>query len=170
MTIDTVCSSSAVAIHQAVQSLRSGESGVAVAAGSNLILGPENYISESRLKMLSPTGRSRMWDKNADGYARGEGVAAIVLKTLSAALRDGDHIECLIRETGVNQDGRTKGITMLSASAQASLICQTYAKAGLDPRKFSDRCHFFEAHGKHEFNAVRFAVFLIEFRDRNSHW
>ena len=150
MTIDTACSSSLVAIHQAVQSLRSGESRVAVAAGSNLILGPENYVTESKLKMLSPTGRSRMWDKDADGYARGEGVAAIVLKTLSAALRDCDHIECLIRETGVNQDGRTKGITMPSASAQASLIRQTYAKAGLDPRKPSDRCQFFEAHGKHK--------------------
>lgn len=61
------------------------------------------YIAESNLNMLSPTGRSRMWDAGADGYARGEGVGAVVLKTLSAALRDGDHIECLIRETGINQ-------------------------------------------------------------------
>ena len=149
MTIDTACSSSLVAVHQAVQSLRNGESRVAVAAGSNLILGPENYIAESKLKMLSPTGRSRMWDKDADGYARGEGVAAVVLKTLSAALADGDHIECLIRETGVNQDGRTRGITMPSATAQTSLIRETYARAGLDPLKASDRCQYFEAHGKH---------------------
>ena len=161
MTIDTACSSSLVAIHQAVQSLRSGESRLAVAAGSNLILGPENYITESKLKMLSPTGRCRMWDNDADGYARGEGVAAIVLKTLSAALRDCDHIECLIRETGVNQDGRTKGITMPSASAQASLIRQTYAKAGLDPRNPSDRCQFFEAHGKHKYNIIDLAELLI---------
>lgn len=148
MTIDTACSSSLVAVHQAVQSLRSGESKMAVAAGSNLILGPENYIAESKLKMLSPTGRSRMWDKDADGYARGEGVAAVVLKTLSAAVADGDHIECLIRETGVNQDGRTRGITMPSAIAQTSLIRDTYARAGLDPYKASDRCQYFEAHGK----------------------
>lgn len=95
---------------------------MAVAAGSNLILEPENYTAESKLKMLSPTGRSRMWDNGADGYARGEGVAAVVLKTLSVALEDGDHIECLIRETSIDQDGRTKGITMPSATAQASLI------------------------------------------------
>ena len=147
MTIDTACSSSLVAVHLAVQSLRAGEAHLAVAAGSNLILGPENYIAESKLKMLSPTGRSRMWDKDADGYARGEGIAAVVLKTLSAALEDGDHIECLIRETGVNQDGRTRGITMPSATAQTSLIRDTYAKAGLDTNRPSDRCQYFEAHG-----------------------
>ena len=147
MTIDTACSSSLVAVHLAVQSLRAGEARLAVAAGSNLILGPENYIAESKLKMLSPTGRSRMWDKDADGYARGEGIAAVVLKTLSAALEDGDHIECLIRETGVNQDGRTRGITMPSATAQTSLIRDTYARAGLDASRPTDRCQYFEAHG-----------------------
>lgn len=103
MTIDTACSSSLIAVHQAAQVLRAGDCRVAVAAGSNLILGPEPYIAESKLKMLSPTGRSRMWDADADGYARGDGVAAVVLKTLSAALEDGDQIECLIRETGTNQ-------------------------------------------------------------------
>lgn len=105
------------------------------------------YIAESNLNMLSPTGRSRMWDANADGYARGEGIASVVLKTLSAALADGDTIECLIRETGVNQDGRTTGITMPSSAAQASLIRQTYARAGLDLTKQADRPQFFEAHG-----------------------
>lgn len=105
------------------------------------------YIAESNLNMLSPTGRSRMWDAGADGYARGEGVGALVLKTLSAALRDGDHIECLIRETGVNQDGRTPGITMPSSIAQAALIRDTYARAGLDPTKKEERCQYFEAHG-----------------------
>lgn len=63
------------------------------------------YIAESKLAMLSPTGRSQMWDAKADGYARGDGVAAVVLETLSAALADGDHIECIIRKTGVNQVG-----------------------------------------------------------------
>ncbi|KAF2182988.1 beta-ketoacyl synthase domain-containing protein [Zopfia rhizophila CBS 207.26] len=147
ITIDTACSSSLVALHQAVQALRIGDSKVALACGSNLLLGPENYVAESKLKMLSPDSRSMMWDEDANGYARGDGVAAVVLKTLSAAIADGDQIECLIRETGVNHDGRTNGITMPSATAQAALIRQTYAKAGLDPRKEQDRCQYFEAHG-----------------------
>lgn len=147
VTLDTACSSSLVAVHMAVQSLRNGEVNVAVAAGANLILGPEMYISESKLHMLSPTGRSRMWDADADGYARGEGFSAVILKPLSRALADGDHIECIIRETGVNQDGRTKGITMPNAASQISLIRRTYERAGLDWRTESDRPQFFEAHG-----------------------
>ena len=148
MTIDTACSSSLVAVHQAVQLLRSGDgTDLAVAAGSNLLLNPDQYIAESKLKMLSPDGRSRMWDSQANGYARGDGVAAVLLKTLSQALKDGDHIECLIRETQINQDGKTKGITMPSATAQAALIRATYKKAGLDLRKKHDHPQFFEAHG-----------------------
>lgn len=107
-----------------------------------------------------------MWDESADGYARGvrdfqnlkksvmliysckqEGVASIVLKTLSQALQDCDSIECIIRETGVNQDGRTAGITMPSHKAQESLIHDTYMKAGLDLSEPHNRCQFFEAHG-----------------------
>ncbi|EEP78969.1 hypothetical protein UREG_03815 [Uncinocarpus reesii 1704] len=147
MTIDTACSSSLVAVHQAVQLLRSGESDLAVAAGANLIICPELYIGESKLKMLSPSSRSRMWDIDADGYARGDGVAAVILKKLSRAIEDGDHIECIIRESGVNQDGRTKGITMPNELAQMDLIARTYAKAGLDPHNKEERCQYFEAHG-----------------------
>jgi acyl transferase domain-containing protein/NADP-dependent 3-hydroxy acid dehydrogenase YdfG/acyl carrier protein len=147
MTIDTACSSSLVAVHQAVQTLRNGEASVAVAAGVNIILGPEMYIAESKLHMLSPSGRCQMWDADADGYARGEGFAAIILKTLSQALHDGDHIECIIRETGVGQDGRTPGITMPGVSSQAALIRETYQRAGLDLSKGVDRPQYFEAHG-----------------------
>lgn len=88
-----------------------------------------------------------MWDESADGYARGEGFASVVLKTLKNAIADGDHIECVIRGTGVNQDGRTPGITMPSAISQAALIRSTYARAGLDVSKLEDRCQYFEAHG-----------------------
>ncbi|KAI5918389.1 hypothetical protein F4810DRAFT_715562 [Camillea tinctor] len=148
MTIDTACSSSLIAVHQGVTALRTGESRVAVACGTQVILNPETFIVESKLSMLSPTGRSRMWDADADGYARGEGVAAVILKRLSDAIADGDHIESIIRETGTNQDGHTSGITMPSTDAQAALIRQTYARAGLDPENNpADRPQFFEAHG-----------------------
>ncbi|KAK4500047.1 hypothetical protein PRZ48_008233 [Zasmidium cellare] len=147
MTIDTACSSSLIAVHQGVQALRSGETRVAVACGTQIILGPEVFIFESKMRMLSPTGRSRMWDADADGYARGEGVAAIVLKRLSDAIADGDHIECIIRETGANQDGYSNGITVPSTDAQAALIRKTYARAGLDLSDARDHPQFFEAHG-----------------------
>jgi hybrid polyketide synthase/nonribosomal peptide synthetase ACE1 len=148
LTIDTACSSSLIAVHQGVQALRSGDSRVAVACGTQVILGPEVFVSESSMSMLSPTGRSRMWDAGADGYARGEGVASIVLKRLSDAIADGDHIQCLIRGTGVNQDGRSSGLTVPSSGSQAALIRSTYQKAGLDPQsRPQDKPQFFEAHG-----------------------
>ncbi|KAH8896398.1 putative polyketide synthase [Thozetella sp. PMI_491] len=128
MTIDTACSSSLVAVHLAIQQLRTGASQVAVAAGSNLILGPTPFVT-------------------ANGYARGEGIAAVVLKTLAQAIADGDTIECVIRESGVNQDGKTPGITMPSPAAQEALIRQVYEAAGLDVTKPEDRCQYFEAHG-----------------------
>ncbi|KAH9810134.1 Hybrid NRPS-PK synthetase [Teratosphaeria destructans] len=147
VTINTACSSSLVALHFAVQSLRSGESTAAIVGGVNLIFDSAAYISESKLHMLSPTSRSSMWDSGADGYARGEGVSALMVKTLSQALADGDHIECIVRETGMNQDGRTTGMTMPSGDAQACLIRETYARAGLDLGLKSDRPQYFEAHG-----------------------
>ena len=95
--------------------------------------------------LLIPT--PTVWDANADGYARGEGVAVVILKRLSDAIADGNHIECVIRETGINQDGRSTGLTVPSSEAQADLIRQTYRKAGLDIRNPNDRPQFFEAHG-----------------------
>ncbi|KAK3693043.1 polyketide synthase module [Podospora appendiculata] len=145
MTVDTACSSSLVCLHLAVQSLRNGECESAIVAGSNIILDPVIFEAESSLHMLSKDSRSRMWDSSANGYARGEGAASLVLKTLSQALRDGDHIESLIRHTAVNSDGRTKGITMPSPSAQTAVIRKTYLDSGLDP--VADRPKFFESHG-----------------------
>ncbi|ETS80942.1 hypothetical protein PFICI_08471 [Pestalotiopsis fici W106-1] len=147
MTIDTACSSSLVALHQAVLSLRSGEVPMACVTGVNLMITPEQFLVESSLHMLSPTGKSRMWDQTADGYARGEGVAAILIKPLSRALQDGDEILGLIRQTGVNSDGRTPGITMPNPGAQESLIRSTYLASGLDPQCPEDQCQYFEAHG-----------------------
>ncbi|KAJ9296558.1 hypothetical protein DTO271G3_5256 [Paecilomyces variotii] len=137
--------SSLVALHQAVQSLQLGEATSAVVGGVNLIFDAIMYVAESKLHMLSPDSQSRMWDKTANGYARGEGAAAILLKPLSQALRDNDHIEALIRGSGINSDGQSPGITMPAAAAQAALIRNTYQRAGLDPVK--DRCQYFECHG-----------------------
>ncbi|KAI1205247.1 uncharacterized protein F4807DRAFT_471239 [Annulohypoxylon truncatum] len=167
MTVDTACSSSMVALDQAVQVLRSGKSKMAVAAGANLILTPVMHINEASLGMLSPSGRCAMWDTSADGYTRGEGIAAVFVKTLSQALADNDPIQCILRETGVNQDGRTPGLTMPSSSAQAQLIRDCYARVGLDPvNNPQDRPQFFQAHGTgtqagdpQEANAISTAFF-----------
>ncbi|GKZ39249.1 hypothetical protein AbraIFM66950_012172, partial [Aspergillus brasiliensis] len=147
VTVDTACSSSLVALHHAVQQLRTGSSQLAIAAGANLLLDGRPFIGFSNLGMLSPTGSCKMWDTSADGYARGEGILALLLKPLSRALADGDHIQCVIRETGVNHDGRTSGITLPSASAQVNLIQDVYRRAGLDPTHPRDRPQYIEAHG-----------------------
>lgn len=107
----------------------------------------EMFVTFSKMTLLSPTGQSRMWDADANGYARGDGIATVILKKLSDAIADGDHIECLIRETGVNQDGKTNGITVPSSEAQAALVRSTYARAGLDLSDPKDWPQFFEAHG-----------------------
>lgn len=112
MTIDTACSSSLSALHHAVQQLRTGHSRVAVVTAANLIFDVGTFIAMSNFTMLSPDSECRMWDASANGYARGDGVAAIILKTREAAEADGDHIECIIRETALNQDGRSLGPTM----------------------------------------------------------
>ncbi|KAF9895148.1 hypothetical protein FE257_000050 [Aspergillus nanangensis] len=147
VVIDTACSSSMVALHQACTTLQQRESSLCIAAGANLMPGPNIFISTTKIQMLSPTGRSRMWDAQADGYARGEAITAVALKRLSDAIADGDHIECVIRATGTNQDGRTMGLTMPSSVSQLQLIQSTYARAGLDPRDPEQRCQYFEAHG-----------------------
>ncbi|KAI0377622.1 hypothetical protein F5Y04DRAFT_291685 [Hypomontagnella monticulosa] len=147
LALDTACSSGLLALHLAVQSLRAGEAKVAVVAATNMLLGPEAFIGLGQLHMLSPTGKSYMWDASADGFTRGEGIAALILKPLSQALADNDHIESIVRNTGTNQDGRTRGITLPSAEAQTELIRSTYAKCGLDLTTPEGRPQFFEAHG-----------------------
>jgi hybrid polyketide synthase/nonribosomal peptide synthetase ACE1 len=117
-------------------------------SNSLLLISAAMFISESNLGMLSSSGRCAMWDASADGYARGEGVAAVIIKTLSQALADNDPIQCIIRGTAVNQDGRTSGLTAPSGRAQAALISECYRGAGLDPVNcLSDRPQYCHAHG-----------------------
>ncbi|KAL1634456.1 Type I Iterative PKS [Diplodia intermedia] len=143
LSLDTACSSSLVALHLACQSLRSGEVPTALVGGTNLILMPEMQIAMTSLHFLSPDSKSQSFDHKANGYARGEGAAVVVLKPLADAIRDGNTIRAVIRGTGVNQDGKTPGITLPSAKAQEDLIRATYAQAGLDMASTA----YFEAHG-----------------------
>ncbi|KAH6677568.1 putative lovastatin nonaketide synthase [Halenospora varia] len=143
MTIDTACSSSLVAMHLAIQGLRNGESKVAIVGGANYILQPELSRGLSALHFISPDGKCHSFDERANGYGRGEGTGVLILKPLSEALKDNDTIRAVIRGSGLNQDGKTPGITMPSRDAQADLIKSTYAAAGLD----FDQTAYFEAHG-----------------------
>ncbi|KAE8150832.1 putative polyketide synthase [Aspergillus avenaceus] len=143
ITFDTACSSSLVALHLACQSIRAGETKCAMVGGTNLILMPELQTAMASLHFLSPDGKSQAFDHKANGYARGEGAAVIVIKPLADAIKDGNTIRAIIRATGVNQDGKTPGITLPSAQAQEDLIRSTYAAAGLP----FDQTGYFEAHG-----------------------
>ncbi|KAG8531947.1 Type I Iterative PKS [Bacidia gigantensis] len=144
MTIDTACSSGMVAVDLACNGIWSGQSKMAIAAGANVIFTPELNIALSNMSFLSPDAKCYSFDHRANGYARGEGYGVLVLKPVSQAIQDGDTIRALIRSTGLNQDGHTHGgITQPSKDLQASLIRETYQKAGLD----MERTRFFEAHG-----------------------
>ncbi|MBV8886873.1 MAG: type I polyketide synthase [Chroococcidiopsidaceae cyanobacterium CP_BM_RX_35] len=143
MAIDTACSSSLVAVHLACQSLRNGECNHALAGGVNLILSPENTIALSHAKMLSPDGRCKTFDADADGIGRGEGCGILVLKRLSDAVKDGDNTLALIRGSAVNQDGTSSGFTVPNKAAQETLIRQALARAKVQPSEVD----YVEAHG-----------------------
>ncbi|KAH0433744.1 hypothetical protein CcaCcLH18_05731 [Colletotrichum camelliae] len=107
------------------------ESKMAIAGASSTMLSPDLFVAMSTLGLVGKTGKCYAWDSRAEGYGRGEGVAALLLKPLSAALADGDHIHSIIRDIGLNQDGRTATITSPSLEAQVELIKACYARAGL---------------------------------------
>ncbi|KAL2167896.1 hypothetical protein VTG60DRAFT_683 [Thermothelomyces hinnuleus] len=132
MTIDTGCSAGLVALHQGCQSIRSGESDLSVIGASNVMLSQDLFIGLTTLGAAGPSGRCYAWDERAHGYGRGEGVAVLILKPLDAALRDGDRVHAVIRESGVNQDGKTNTVTSPSMEAQIKLIESCYKRAGLN--------------------------------------
>ncbi|MEV6971950.1 amino acid adenylation domain-containing protein [Kitasatospora sp. NPDC093806] len=143
VSLDTACSSSLVAVHLAAQSLQRGEVDLALAGGTLLHIAPQYTIAETKGGFLSPQGRSRTFDAAADGYVRAEGVAVVALKRLSDALRDGDPIHAVVIGSGVNQDGRTNGITVPNPDAQVTLIERVCAEAGITPGDLQ----YVEAHG-----------------------
>ena len=133
LTIDTACSSSMVAVHLACKSLWDGECELAVAGGVNLILVPEVFASFAKTGLLSPDGRCKAFDAQADGYVRGEGAGMLALKPLSSAMADGDPIYAVIRGGAVNQDGRTNGLTAPNRLAQEAVLRAAYRQAGVSP-------------------------------------
>ncbi|WP_280453669.1 type I polyketide synthase [Nocardia brasiliensis] len=143
LTIDTACSSSLVALHQAVLALEAGECAAALVGGANAMLRPEAYISMCKGRFLSVDGRCKTFDAAADGYGRGEGAGAILLKPLEVALRDGDRGYAVVRGSGVNQDGRTLAIPVPNPQAQQALARRVHRLADVEPHQIG----YVEAHG-----------------------
>lgn len=132
MTIDTGCSSGLTSVHQACQSLYSGEADVSVVTAAEVMLNRDMLVLMKHQGVLGPEGKCFAWDERAHGYGRGEGVGTLVLKPLDAALRDGNNVHAVIRQIGLNQDGKTTTITSPSMEAQRKLIQECYHRAGLD--------------------------------------
>ncbi|MBB3811108.1 beta-ketoacyl synthase N-terminal-like domain-containing protein [Pseudochelatococcus contaminans] len=129
-SIDTACSSSLVAIHRAAQALRDGECELAIVGGVNLLLGPELFVAFDKAGMLGQGGRCRTFDTDADGYVRGEGVAALVLMPLRRAIAHGEYIYGHIRGSALNHGGRAHSFTAPNPQAQADVISRAWASAG----------------------------------------
>jgi acyl transferase domain-containing protein/thioesterase domain-containing protein/SAM-dependent methyltransferase len=143
IALDTACSSSLVAVHLACESLLAGTCDMALAGGVAVISTPDFLAAMTAAGMLSPHDRCASFGAGADGFVCGEGAGAVVLKRLADAERDGDAIIGVIRGSGINQDGRTNGITAPSAPSQAALEAEIYTRAGIDPATIS----YVEAHG-----------------------
>jgi phthiocerol/phenolphthiocerol synthesis type-I polyketide synthase A len=143
VTVDTACSSSLVAVHLACQSLRTGDSNLAIAAGVNLLLSPAITRSFDEAEAMSRTGQCHAFDASADGFVRGEGCGVVVLKRLTDALRDGDSVLALVCGSAVNQDGRSNGLMAPNPAAQMAVLRAAYTNAGVEPRQVD----YVEAHG-----------------------
>jgi phthiocerol/phenolphthiocerol synthesis type-I polyketide synthase B len=144
LTVDTACSSSLVAVHLAVQSIRSGESEVALAGAANVILQPQISIAYSQARMLARDGQCKFGDASGDGYVRSEGAAVVVLKSLACAEADGDRIYAIIRGSAVRSDGRSSvSMGTPSQTGQEEVLLAAYEDAGLP----SSRIGYIEAHG-----------------------
>lgn len=143
MAIDSACSSSLMAIHQACAALRSGESDTVIAGGANLILTPALSIFYTQAGLSASDGRCKPFGVGADGIGRGEGVAAVVLRRLDDALADGQPIYAVVRGSVANQDGRSNGITAPSRKSQVELMRKALRQADAEAGDLA----FVEAHG-----------------------
>lgn len=170
ITVDTACSSSAVAIHMACESILRGESDLVLAGGISLVTTPTQYLVNTKAGMLSPDGRCKTFDQSANGFVQGEGCGVVVLKPLEQALADHDRIYAVIEASGINQDGKTNGITAPSGEAQKKLLASLYDGEQINAANLA----FIEAHGTGtklgdpiEFNALN-EVLGQQIHDKNS--
>ncbi|AGL16701.1 type I polyketide synthase [Actinoplanes sp. N902-109] len=143
MAVDTACAGSLTALHLACQGLRTGETPVALVGGVNIMATPALMVALDAAGATAPDGRSKAFDKAADGYGRGEGAGVLVLKRLADARRDGDRVLAVIRGSGAFQDGRSEGMMAPHGNAQAHMLEQAYERAGIDPATVD----YVEAHG-----------------------
>lgn len=143
IALDTMCSSSLTALHLACNSIKTGESSMAVVGGVNLMLHPNKYVQLSQGNFLSTTGKCSSFGEGGDGYVPGEGVGAIIIKPLKKAVEDGDHVYAVIKGTAINAGGKTSGYTVPNPTAQTNVIEDVLEHSGIDPRTIT----YVEAHG-----------------------
>lgn len=143
LALDTACSGSLVAMHLACESLRAGESSLALAGGVNVNLMPKSNVFFSKAGALSPNGRCRTFDRDADGMVRSDGAGIVVLKLLSQALADGDPIVAVVKGSAVNHDGRSNGLMAPNGEAQRAVLTEAYRCASVSPADVQ----YIEAHG-----------------------
>lgn len=143
MAVDTMCSSSLSALHLACQSLHNSDCSLAIAGGVNVSIHPNKYLLLAQGKFASTHGKCKSFGNGGDGYVPGEGVGTVVLKPMSKAIEDGNHIYGVIKSTAINHGGKTNGYTVPNPNAQADVIEKTLKTAEIDPRTIG----YLEAHG-----------------------
>jgi polyketide synthase PksN len=142
LAVDTMCSSSLTALNLACQAIHSGCE-AAIAGGVNVSIHPNKYLFLGQTRFASSTGRCESFGRGGDGYVPGEAVGAVLLKPLSKAVADGDHIYGVIQATAINHGGKTNGYTVPNPSAQSQVVLEAIQRSGVDPRAVS----YVEAHG-----------------------
>lgn len=143
MLIDSACSSSLLAVHQACSSIRSGESSMALAGGINMLFADGLSQSLRTANFLSPDGQCKSFDASANGYVRGEGCGVVLLKPLSQAIADNDRVYAVLKGSAVVQDGKSNGLTAPNQKAQEKVIATACRRSGVNPSSYS----FVECHG-----------------------
>ncbi|WP_084525012.1 polyketide synthase Pks13 [Nocardia vaccinii] len=143
VAVDTACSSTLVAVHQAVRDLRSGDADLALAGGVNMLLAPAGSLGFDAIGAFAKDGHIKAFSADADGMIRSEGAGLVVLKRLADAERDGDTIHAVIKGTAINNDGRSNGLLAPNPEAQADVLRRAYRDAGIAPSTVD----YIEAHG-----------------------